>query len=320
MSRSCDQAHSLLDKFHEMTESHREIGAADLERGQSQRRMNDNDEKTDTGFLVLLDKYSNIRKGLQYMESTNASIQASIEKYDTVVRQDDRDELVQNVEPKISKTRTIASRMKQDLQEIKSADEAFLRNCKQGAIQGDIRKTMYIYHMRKYFTLQRSYSSLANEFRRKVHDRARRELNLLTKEPLSTEQLDKIIEEGNEGKVMDMLIAGQEQEELERLMQRSNAVNQINREVRGLLEMFQEMAALVDAQQETVDNIVSHIQSSKAYTGEAAVELYKAAEYQLSARKKMACCFIIVLVIIGVIVGVIVATQEGGSNNNNNNN
>eukprot|EP00954_Amorphochlora_amoebiformis_P022379 1352910-Amorphochlora_amoeboformis.AAC.1 len=179
---------------------------------------------------------------------------------------------------------------------------------------------------------------------------------------------------GLDGKLVEAILQGQDQEELDRLMERSNVVNQINREVRNLLQMFQDMvrhpsitpgntvtlmmpsfplpshlqAALVDAQQETVDSITVHIASkpklqlfviacmqmaslsfasfcsvcviisgAKEYTGQAAVELIAAADYQLRARKKMCICIVLVLIIVGVIVGIVVATQEGNNNNNN---
>ncbi|GAB5366552.1 hypothetical protein AAMO2058_001153000 [Amorphochlora amoebiformis] len=209
--------------------------------------------------------------------------------------------------------------------------------------QVEIRNCMYIYHMRKYYNLQKRFSSLSNQFRQmvysepsrlcylscfhaescscpafsQVHERAKRDIKIIAKQPLTDNQIEDIIEKGLDGKLVEAILQGQDQEELDRLMERSNVVNQINREVRNLLQMFQDMAALVDAQQETVDSITVHIASAKEYTGQAAVELIAAADYQLRARKKMCICIVLVLIIVGVIVGIVVATQEGNNNNNN---
>lgn len=81
-------------------------------------------------------------------------------------------------------------------------------------------------------------------------------------------------------------------------MAQSDEVKQINQGVREILEMFQEMAGLVDAQQETIDNITAHVSKAKDYTGEAVVELKSADEYLLSARKKMCVCATIALILV----------------------
>mmetsp|Transcript_35428 Transcript_35428/g.56920 ORF Transcript_35428/g.56920 Transcript_35428/m.56920 type:complete len:115 (+) Transcript_35428:804-1148(+) len=107
------------------------------------------------------------------------------------------------------------------------------------------------------------------------------------------------------------MLMGENQQTLERLMQRSNAVNQINTEVRNLLSMFQDMAALVEQQQETVDSIAYHIESTKEYTGEAARELLQAANYRWAAQKKACICGILALIVLAVIIVIALAATGG---------
>ncbi|GAB5366551.1 hypothetical protein AAMO2058_001153000 [Amorphochlora amoebiformis] len=274
-------------------------------------------------FEEHLQSYTPIKGRLKELGKVNEMLQKSVEDIDNAIQQSERDRLVMSTERLIAKARADSQAIKAALvgskgeRGLKESNEEFARLNDPGSIQVEIRNCMYIYHMRKYYNLQKRFSSLSNQFRQMVHERAKRDIKIIAKQPLTDNQIEDIIEKGLDGKLVEAILQGQDQEELDRLMERSNVVNQINREVRNLLQMFQDMAALVDAQQETVDSITVHIASAKEYTGQAAVELIAAADYQLRARKKMCICIVLVLIIVGVIVGIVVATQEGNNNNNN---
>jgi len=199
-------------------------------------------------------------RGLVDFSDTNVAKDTHVTQFDRVVHQEERDKLVSTVEPLVRKTRVSAQSIKTKLAEIKTSNDAYSRAAEPGAIQAAIRENMYIYFMKKYYKLQKQYSQLANDFRRKVHERAKRELKLVATKPLTDAEVDNIIEQGNDQKLLEAMLQGQDQQELDRLAKRADAVNQINREVRNLLQMYQDMAALVDAQQETVDSIVTCIE------------------------------------------------------------
>mmetsp|Transcript_40857 Transcript_40857/g.79561 ORF Transcript_40857/g.79561 Transcript_40857/m.79561 type:complete len:275 (-) Transcript_40857:418-1242(-) len=248
---ACDQCHNLLPL---MAKVPQDGTFDDVEKGLEAK------SEVSEEFEALLNDYSDIKKKLSSMQATNTELVTSIERFDRVVHQEERDKLVSTVEPLVRKTRVSAQSIKTKLAEIKTSNDAYSRAAEPGAIQAAIRENMYIYFMKKYYKLQKQYSQLANDFRRKVHERAKRELKLVATKPLTDAEVDNIIEQGNDQKLLEAMLQGQDQQELDRLAKRADAVNQINREVRNLLQMYQDMAALVDAQQETVDSIVTCIE------------------------------------------------------------
>jgi len=83
-------------------------------------------------------------------------------------------------------------------------------------------------------------------------------------------------------------------------------VRQLNRDVQDLAEMFHDVAALVNQQQETVDKIAINVEKTKVHTHQAVSELAQADEYLQSARRKWCCIFTILFIIIAIVVGVVV--------------
>mmetsp|Transcript_24226 Transcript_24226/g.36328 ORF Transcript_24226/g.36328 Transcript_24226/m.36328 type:complete len:316 (-) Transcript_24226:144-1091(-) len=306
----CDQTQNLLGLL-SVDEDDNINGNVDVEKG-LKLESDDDEAKEITELLKHLQGYNDIKKALRRLESTNSELlQASDEILESLSTS--RDKIAIKVEKLIARSRSdsqfIKKRLTGDLQleweEYKKASKV------EGSIEAEIRNVMLIYYTKKYYDAHKQYSTLANKCRQQVHNSAKREITLIAKEPISEEQIDEIIEKGMDGNFLEAMLQGQGQkEELERLQKRSDIVNQINTEVRNLLTMFQDMAALVDAQQETVDNIQTHIESAKDYTGQAAIELFEAANYLDAARRKMCICAVIVLIVIGVIVGVIVATTQ----------
>mmetsp|Transcript_48 Transcript_48/g.111 ORF Transcript_48/g.111 Transcript_48/m.111 type:complete len:219 (-) Transcript_48:342-998(-) len=92
------------------------------------------------------------------------------------------------------------------------------------------------------------------------------------------------------------------QEELER---KAEKVKALNKDVADLADMFKDVAALVDNQQETVDQIAVSVAKAKEHTESAAQDLHAADNYLQAARKRWLCISII-LIIIAAVLGVIV--------------
>eukprot|EP00466_Bigelowiella_natans_P011855 jgi/Bigna1/90114/estExt_fgenesh1_pg.C_620112 len=65
----------------------------------------------------------------------------------------------------------------------------------------------------------------------------------------------------------------------EELAKKQQKVQQLNQDVADLAHMFKDVAALVDQQQDTVDQIAINVEKTKANTQNAAQELHQADEY-----------------------------------------
>jgi t-SNARE complex subunit (syntaxin) len=82
---------------------------------------------------------------------------------------------------------------------------------------------------------------------------------------------------------------------------RHRDIMRLEQSIRELHQLFMDMAVLVEAQGELIDQIEYNVNQSVAYTKDAVKNLRKASELQKKSRKKM-CCLIIILLIVVVLL------------------
>lgn len=97
---------------------------------------------------------------------------------------------------------------------------------------------------------------------------------------------------------MSMFIAIDDHEAL----MRSQNIQQIERDMTDVAEMFKDLKTLVDEQQEDIDSISDNIAKTKEQTIHANESLLKAEGYQNKARKKQCCILFIVLALLAIAV------------------
>jgi len=265
------------------------------------------DEKSGN-FVDELKRFKQLEEDLRSLEEQCNEIEAAKGKVINVFNDKRKNEIISSVEMKLSQCRKISKRLKAALTDkggIKDVNVKLNKQEEEGSVKAEIRDNMFNYYMKKYYLAQKRFSELANAFKGKVRTRAKRDLQLIS-EGLTEEQAEDLIDRGMDQEYIQSQLNG-DVEELGRLMAQADEVKQISQGVREILQMFQEMAALVDAQQETVDNVCHHVASAKEYTGEAVIELKTALAYQISARKKMLVCAIIIVIVLIVIILAILA-------------
>mmetsp|Transcript_17005 Transcript_17005/g.23808 ORF Transcript_17005/g.23808 Transcript_17005/m.23808 type:complete len:311 (+) Transcript_17005:103-1035(+) len=306
-----DQVNSLISLFGFDDVN---VGETDVENGAA-------DTKEDESFRLELTKYEPIRKDIEYLEACSDHIAKAKEEIDNVYVEEQKNRIISDIDKKLKKARSSSVALKKALTDkggLKDQNEKFRSNSREdGSVEVEIRDNMYNFYMRKYFLAHKRYTSLAKMFKDKVHNRQVRDLKFLSNN-LTTEKAEELIEKGLDKQFIEQQMNGEEQE-LGRLLAQADEVKQINQGVQEILEMFHEMAALVDAQQETIDNITCHVSQAKEYTGEAVVELHAAAEYQFAARKKMLICFVIAMIVLAVIIIIILSVTGAFDNNDDNN-
>ena len=119
-----------------------------------------------------------------------------------------------------------------------------------------------------------------------------------------------ILEQGR-GRVLDTLAEIQE---------RHRAVKDLESSLLELHQIFLDMAVLVDAQGEMLDNIEKQVARSVEYVQSGTAALQDAKQLQKSTRKWM-CCGIVTLLIVALVIVLVVvkpwqfaaAKQNGGS-------
>lgn len=166
-------------------------------------------------------------------------------------------------------------------------------------------------------TLRKRLKNIMGEFmtlRQKIQDEYRevveRRVFTVTGERATEEEIEKLIETGESERIFQKAITeqgrGQVQETLAEIQERHAAIRDLERSLLELHQIFLDLAVLVDAQGEMLDNIESQVSKSVDFVKEGNKALQKAKVIQRSTRKWMCIATIALLIIALIIVLVVV--------------
>lgn len=117
------------------------------------------------------------------------------------------------------------------------------------------------------------------------------------------EFLERAIEEHGRGKVLETVVEIQDRHE---------SAKEIERSLLELHQVFLDMAVMVEAQGDQMDDIEHHVMNASHYVKDGSKQLQSAKEYQRGSRKWM-CIGVILLLIIILIIVVPIATSFSDS-------
>ena len=123
----------------------------------------------------------------------------------------------------------------------------------------------------------------------------------VTGERPTEEQVETMIESGESEAIFQKAILeqgrGQVLDTVAEIQERHEAVREMEKGLLELHSVFMDMAVLVEAQGEMLDNIETQVSKSVDYVQRGNVALVAARRYQRSSRKWMCCSIITVLLI-----------------------
>ncbi|KAL4607121.1 hypothetical protein ACB092_09G151700 [Castanea dentata] len=120
------------------------------------------------------------------------------------------------------------------------------------------------------------------------------------------ETIERLIETGDSEQIFQKAIQeqgrGQIMATVAEIHERHDAVREVERKLLDLQQIFLDMAVLVDAQGEMLDNIESQVSSAVDHVQQGNTALQKAKKLQKNSRKWMCIAIIILLIIVAIIV------------------
>lgn len=157
------------------------------------------------------------------------------------------------------------------------------------------------------------YRKAYDDFHRTVLNRNRRQLRLLDSD-LKVDEIDDLIAQGRLNTVFrDQLMSNTSlnlREVVEHIEERHHMIQKLERDVREIFELFQELSVLVDAQQESLDVIDVHVREAVHHVYKAETELEDAERYGKRVRTMKCCCVFLCLMILAVVIVPTVVVKE----------
>ncbi|KAH0658534.1 hypothetical protein KY289_027282 [Solanum tuberosum] len=275
----------------------------DLEMGMTQMDQNL------TAFLEEAEKVklemNSIKEILRRLQDTNEESK-SLHKPEALKSM--RDGINSDIVAVLKKARAIRSQLEE--MDRSNAINRRLSGCKEGTLVDRTRSAVTNGLRKKLKELMMDFQGLRQRMMTEYKETVGRRYFTVTGEHPDEEVIDKIISSGNgqggeeflsraiqehgRGKVLETVVEIQD---------RHDAAKEIERSLLELHQIFLDMAVMVEAQGEKMDDIEHHVVNAAQYVNDGAKNLKTAKKYQKSSRK---CMFIGVLVLLILILIVII--------------
>ncbi|GFY97476.1 syntaxin of plants 132 [Actinidia rufa] len=144
---------------------------------------------------------------------------------------------------------------------------------------------------------------IQDEYREVVE---RRVITAVTGTRPDEETIDHLIETGNSEQIfqraMQEMGRGQVMNTLEEIQERHDAVKELEKKLLDLHQIYLDMAVLVEAQGDILDNIESQVSNAVDHVQSGTTALQNAKKLQRNSRKWMCIAMIILLIIVAVVI------------------
>jgi len=256
----------------------------------------------------LLSPYDPIKLGLKLIDSNTDKICKLQEKERVVVKDSAKHEIHSELTALMAETATLGRKLSTTLQTIQ------LQNAESRAKNGDsatqrMRENVYQCQSRQLARSWENYMTTCQSCQQGFDSASRRRIRCVNNK-ITDEQVDLIL---SSGQVEAVVKAAMISDELKLVVRdidvRHQEILRLEQQVLELHELFKDLSALANLQQESLDTIEGHVQKARMHTEKAEENLVEAAKHQQGARKKK--CYLLAggLVALAAVVTPLTATK-----------
>ncbi|XP_072955895.1 syntaxin-132-like [Typha angustifolia] len=264
--------------------------------------------KQDYGMEDFFEQVREIEKLMDELSKSLQKLQEANEESKSVTKASAMKGIKKRMEKDIDEVGKIAREIKSKLEEM-DKDNLINRQkpgCEKGTGIDRSRMSMTLALKKKLKEKMQKFQNLRqtiqDEYREVVE---RRVFTVIGAKP-NYEMIDRLIETGNSEqifqKAMQEMGRGQVIDALEEIQERHDAVKEIEKKLLELHQVFMDMAVLVEAQGEILDNIESQVSNAVNHVQSGNVALRTAKIIQKRSRKCLMIVSIILLLLAAVIV------------------
>ncbi|PSS01660.1 Syntaxin-131 [Actinidia chinensis var. chinensis] len=287
----------------------------DIEMG-SHRPMNSGELGLDTFFKQVQE----IEKQYDKLNKLLKKLQDAHEESKAVTKAAAMKAIKQRMEKDVDEVGKIARFIKSKIEEL---DKNNLTNrqkpgCGKGSGVDRSRMATTVALKKKFKDKMSEFQTLRENIHQEYREVVERRVYTVTGTRADEETIDRLIETGDSEQIFQKAIReqgrGQIMDTLAEIQERHNAVREVEKKLLELQQIFMDMAVLVDAQGDMLDNIESQVSSAVDHVQSGNTALQKAKKLQRNSRKWMCIAILILLIIIAVIVlGVLKPWSKNGA-------
>ncbi|GAB2295767.1 hypothetical protein Dimus_029922 [Dionaea muscipula] len=278
---------------------------------------------TNSGELGLDNFYKrvqDIEKQYDKLNKLLKKLQDAHEESKAVTKAAAMKAIKQRMEKDVDEVQKIARVIKSQIEELDKDNLANRQKpgCGKGTAVDRARTVATVALKKKLKEKMAEFQTLRDNIHQEYREVVERRVYTVTGRYADEETIDRLIETGDSEQIFQKAIQeqgrGQITDTLAEIQERHDAVREVERKLLELQQIFLDMAVLVDAQGDMLDNIESQVSSAVDHVSQGNDALQKAKTLQKNSRKWMCIAIIILLIIVAVIVvGVVKPWQSKGA-------
>ncbi|KAE8727933.1 Syntaxin-related protein KNOLLE [Hibiscus syriacus] len=293
----------------------------DLEAGPDyDLQMSSNANSMDQNLGLFLEEAEKVKQEMAVIRELLGKLQESNEEIKPLHKQESLKALRNKINNDIVTVQKKARTIKAQLEEMDRANAANKRlsGCKEGTLAYRTRIAVTNGLRNKLKELMMDFQGLRQKMMTEYKETVGRRYFTVTGENPDEEIIEKIISSDGNGGEGFLTRAIQEHgrgkvlETVVEIQDRHDAAKEIERSLLELHQVFLDMAVMVEAQGEQMDDIEHHVINANHYVKDGSKELNTAKQYQRSSRKCM-CVGIILLLLIVLVIVIPIATSFSSS-------
>ncbi|XP_030452897.1 syntaxin-132-like [Syzygium oleosum] len=260
------------------------------------------------GLENFFKKVQDIEKQIDKLNKLLKKLQDAHEESKAVTKAASMKVIKQRMEKEVDEVGKVARLIKSKIEELDR--ENLANRQKPGCGKGtgvDRSRTQTTVAMKKKFKDKMAeFQVLRENIHQENREVVERRVFTVTGTRADEETIDRLIETGDSEQIFQKAIQeqgrGQIMDTVAEIQERHDAVRDLERKLLDLQQIFMDMAVLVDAQGDMLDNIESQVSSAVDHVQSGNTALQRAKSLQKSSRKWMCIAILILLIIVVIIV------------------
>ncbi|KAG0588299.1 hypothetical protein KC19_2G232100 [Ceratodon purpureus] len=254
----------------------------------------------------FFDEVGVIKNEMEKIKQLLEKVQDAHDESRTVSKAQAMKALRSRMDTDIKQVTKIAKTIKFKLEELDKAntENRRVRGCEEGTPTDRTRTSITSTLRKKLKDLMGEFQILRQNMNDEYKETVERRYYTVTGEHADEDTIDTIIETGNSETFLQKAIQeqgrGQVLETIKEIQERHDAVKDIEKNLLELHQIFMDMATLVDAQGEQLNDIEQQVNKASSFIHRGAQQLQVAKNTQRGTRKW--CCIAVILIIILLLI------------------
>lgn len=314
LSTAIDKMNDLFSNSFKRYGNLKEESMKDVESGYNVEMASIDTEKNLGKFF---DEVEDVKKDMELIEGLLRKLQNANEESKTIhnakAMKNLRDRMDKDIEVVLKKSKLIKGKLE-------ALDNANIANrrlpgCAQGTPTDRTRTSVVNGLRKKLKDLMGDFQLLRQKIMGEYKETIERRYYTVTGEHANEETIENIIQTGESETFLQKAIQeqghGQILDTVHEIRERHDAVMDLEKNLLDLHQIFLDMAVLVEAQGEQLNDIEHHVTNASSFVHHGTQQLQTAKKHQRNTRKWM-CIGIIILLIIILIIVIPIATSLSG--------